>query len=126
MHNNHLNCNKLSKHLLTSVLPIFPSKQANSELTEYYSTVMACLTVKAELNVCIWQLEKQLLTFTIFLISDDFDKINEKLKEAQDTSDVQSEFENYTVKKRKIKPRKIYDTSDEEQDNETLIRPPKI
>lgn len=61
-------------------------------------------------------------------ILDDFEKVNKKLKEAQDTSDLQTDAENHRSKKRKITPRKVYDsTSDEdEEENERLSRPPRI
>ncbi|XP_031359128.1 uncharacterized protein LOC116182725 [Photinus pyralis] len=76
-------------------------------------------------NESTWELCKVKRTF---YNCDDFEKINEKLNLAKETSDVQSETENFMVKRRKIKARKLYDnsTDDEEDVDVGLKRPPQI
>lgn len=59
----------------------------------------------------------------IVYLSDDFTKATEKLRQAEDTSDLQSDKE--TPQRRK-KPKKISFSSSDEEIIDRLKRPPKI
>lgn len=55
---------------------------------------------------------------------DDFNKATQKLRQAEDTSDLQSDAE--TQQRRRIKTKKMSLSSSDEEIIETLERPPKI
>ncbi|CAG9812832.1 unnamed protein product [Phaedon cochleariae] len=77
----------------------------------------------------LWTLHK---IGRIFFESDNLDKAREKLKQAEFTSDVQSdsELDSQTIKRRRIAPRKLYESESEESEtNEEFLdlpRPPQI
>ncbi|KAK4880332.1 hypothetical protein RN001_008478 [Aquatica leii] len=61
-----------------------------------------------------------------FFSSDDYENANKKLKLLEVTSDVQTEPEEESRRKRKRVPRKLYSESEDSEENELLPPPPRI